>query len=133
MGFTLPCTRLAFKHLRPLSYQRLGPPATLTTWVSTLYMRLTDCLKVQDAILESLLNYIIRHHHETFAGLHPNNEVTPWAPTKKGHEITSWTWGTTTKPSWNYVLTMRHHHEISPRDSWNYVLNHTKIMSNQPT
>jgi len=31
MGFTLPRTRLAFKHLRPLSCQRLGPPATLTT------------------------------------------------------------------------------------------------------
>jgi len=30
MGFTLPLTRLAFKHLRPLSSQRLGPPATLT-------------------------------------------------------------------------------------------------------
>ncbi|QCD94091.1 hypothetical protein DEO72_LG5g2170 [Vigna unguiculata] len=31
MGFTLPHTRLAFKHLRPLSCQRLGPLATLTT------------------------------------------------------------------------------------------------------
>jgi len=38
MGFTLPRTRLAFKHLRPLSCQRLWPHATLTTWVSTLYM-----------------------------------------------------------------------------------------------
>jgi len=31
MGFTLPHTRLDFKHLRPLSFQRLGPLATLTT------------------------------------------------------------------------------------------------------
>ena len=31
MGFTLPLTRLAFKHLRPLFCQRLGPPTTLTT------------------------------------------------------------------------------------------------------
>jgi len=45
MGFTLPLTRLAFKHLRPLFCQRLGPPATLTTRVSTLYMILTDSLE----------------------------------------------------------------------------------------
>jgi len=51
MGFTLPHTRLAFKRLRPLSCQRLGPPATLTTWVSLLYMRLTDPLEFRDAIL----------------------------------------------------------------------------------
>ncbi|QCD83863.1 hypothetical protein DEO72_LG2g4211 [Vigna unguiculata] len=51
MGFTLPHTRLAFKRLRPLSCQRLGPPATLTTWVSLLYLRLTDPLELQDAIL----------------------------------------------------------------------------------
>jgi len=31
MGFTLPLTRLAFKHLSPLSCQKLGPPTTLTT------------------------------------------------------------------------------------------------------
>ena len=31
MGFTLPLSRLAFKYLRPLSCQRLGPHATLTT------------------------------------------------------------------------------------------------------
>jgi len=36
MGFTLSCTRLAFNHLRPLSYQRLRPLATLTIWISTL-------------------------------------------------------------------------------------------------
>jgi len=51
MGFTLPLTRLAFKRLRPLSCQRLGPPATLTTWVSFLYLRLTDPLEFRDAIL----------------------------------------------------------------------------------
>jgi len=31
MGFTLPLTRLAFKHLRPLSCQRLGLSATHTS------------------------------------------------------------------------------------------------------
>ena len=51
MGFTLPYTRLAFKHLRPLSCQRLGPPATLTTWIILLYMRLTNPLEFRDAIL----------------------------------------------------------------------------------
>ena len=51
MGFTLPLTRLAFKRLRPLSCQRLGPPATLTTRVSLLYLRLTDPLEFRDAIL----------------------------------------------------------------------------------
>ena len=54
-GFHLPCTRLAFKHLRPLSYQRLGSPATLTTWVSTLYVRLTGSLEFHDAILTWIL------------------------------------------------------------------------------
>jgi len=56
----------------------------------------------------------MRHHHETFVGLRPNHEAPPWALTKRGHEITSWPWGTTMNPSWNYILTMRHHHEISP-------------------
>jgi len=51
MGFTLPHTRLAFKRLRPLSCQRLGPLATLTTWISLLYMRLTDPLEFRDVIL----------------------------------------------------------------------------------
>jgi len=55
LGFTLPRTRLAFKHLRPLSCQRLGPPAILTTWVSTLYVILTDSLEFQDAILTWIL------------------------------------------------------------------------------
>jgi len=50
MGFTLPHTRLAFKHLRPLSCQRLGSPATLTTWISLLYVRQTDPLEFRDAI-----------------------------------------------------------------------------------
>jgi len=51
MGFTLPHTRLAFKRLRPLSCQRLGPPAAFTTWVSLLYLRLTDPLEFRDAVL----------------------------------------------------------------------------------
>jgi len=36
----------------------------------------------------------------------PNHETPPW--NLRG--ITSWPWGTTTTPSWNYVLAMRHHH-----------------------
>jgi len=66
MGFTLPHTRLAFKHLRLLSCQRLGPHASLTTWISLLYMRLTNSLEFQDAILSSILILIIytTHHHE---------------------------------------------------------------------
>ena len=51
MDFTIPLTRLAFKHLRSLSYDRLGPPATLITRFSKLYVRLTDSLECQDAIL----------------------------------------------------------------------------------
>ena len=51
MGFTLPLIRLTFKHLRPLSCQRLGPPTTLTIRVSTLYVKLTNFLKCQDTIL----------------------------------------------------------------------------------
>ena len=43
MGFTLPLTRLALKYLRS--------PTTLTTRVSTLYVRLTDSLECQDATL----------------------------------------------------------------------------------
>jgi len=66
MSFTLPHTRLAFKHLRPLSCQRLGPPATLTTWISLLYMRLTNPLEFRDAILTWILILIIytTYHHE---------------------------------------------------------------------
>jgi len=71
MGFTLPHTRLAFKRLRPLSCQWLGPPATLTTWVSLLYLRLTDPLEFRDAILTwiLILTYTLlttmRSPHET--------------------------------------------------------------------
>jgi len=148
MGFTLPFTRLAFKHLRSLSCQRLGPPATLTTWVSTLYVRLTDSLECQDTILIWILtklynealsqnswNYVLsmRHHHELpltrIMKLRPDHQ----APPCNHRGITSWP--------------MRHHHEISLRDSWNYVLtmrhhhenfvelgpDYTKIMSHQPT
>jgi len=121
MGFTPPLTRLAFKHLRSLSCQRLGPLATLTTWVSTLYVRLTDSLECQDAIFTWILtklyneappwtswNYVLsmRHHHELsltrVMELRPDHE----APLRNHRGITSWPWGTTTKPSWNYVLTI---------------------------
>jgi len=54
------------------------------------------------SLIESLLNYIMMHHHETFMKLRPNHEAPPWTPTNRGHRITSWSWGTTTKPSWNY-------------------------------
>jgi len=66
MGFTLPYTRLTFKRLRPLSCQRLWPPATLTTWIGLLYMRLTDPLEFWDAVLTWILISIIytTNHHE---------------------------------------------------------------------
>ena len=82
MGFTLPHTRLAFKHLRPLSSQRLAPLVTLTSWISLLYMRLTDPLDFRDAILTWILILIIytTHHHEisprdswNYAYLTPNS------------------------------------------------------------
>ena len=74
MGFTLPLTRLAFKHLRPLSCQRLGPPTTLTTRVSTLYVRLTNSLECQDVILTKLYN---EAPPRTFVELCPNHEAPP--------------------------------------------------------
>jgi len=66
MGFTLPHTRLAFNHLRSLSCQRLGPPVTLTTWISLLYVRLIDPLELLDVILTWILTLIIytTYHHE---------------------------------------------------------------------
>jgi len=86
-----------------------------TNW----FFRVSGC----NSYIEFLLNYIMRHHHET--------------PTNRGHGITFWPWGTTTQPTWNYVLTS----EAPPRDltkrfmelypdqwgtttklSWNYVL-----------
>jgi len=64
MDFILPRTRLAFNHLGSFSCQRLGPPATLTTWISLFYVKLTDSLEFQDAtLLESLSNYI--HYNTT--------------------------------------------------------------------
>jgi len=133
MGFTLPFTRLAFEHLRSLSCQRLGPPVTHTTWVSTLYTRLTNSVECQDAILTWILtklyneapprtswNYVLsmRHHHELpltrVMILRLTNEATPRNPCG----ITSWP--------------MRHHHEISPSDSWNYVLTTPKSCFLQP-
>ena len=106
MGFTLPLTRLAFKHLRPLSGQKLGSPATLTTWVSTFYVRLTDSLEFQDAILTWILTKLYNEAPPRNVELRLNHE----APPRNLREITSWPWDTTTKPLWNYVLTMRHHH-----------------------
>jgi len=134
MGLTLPLTRLAFKHLRPLSCQRLGHLTTLTTRVSTLYVRLIDSLECQNAILTWIITKLYNESPPwTFVELHPNHEAPPWAPTNRGHGITSWPWGT---PCNHHEITswpMRHHYEISPRDSWNYVLNHTKFMSHQPS
>ena len=68
MGFTLPHTRLTFKHPRPLSCQRLRPPATLTTWVSLLYLRLTDPFRVSgcDPYLNPYLNIYTTRHHKIF-------------------------------------------------------------------
>ena len=62
------------------------------------------------SLLESLLNYILRHHHETLLRglwnyvhyLRHHLELSP-------------------RGSWNYVHYMRQHHELSPRGSWNYV------------
>jgi len=79
MGFTLPHTRLAFKRLRPLSCQRLGPPATLTTWVRFLYLRLTDPLEFRDAILTwiLILTYTL---HATMESPHGTHGITPISP-----------------------------------------------------
>jgi len=76
MGFTLPHTRLAFKRLRPLSCQRLGPPATLTTWVSLLYLRLTDPLEFRNAVLTwiHILTYTL---HTTMGSPHETHGITP--------------------------------------------------------
>ena len=66
MGFTLPHTRLAFKRVRPLSCHRLRPPATLTTWASLLYMRLTNPFRVLGCgpCLNPYLNIHTTHHHK---------------------------------------------------------------------
>jgi len=76
MGFTLPRTRLTFKHLRPLSYQRLRPPATLTTWVSLLYLRLIDPLEFRDAIL-TWIHILIYTLHTTMRSPHETHGITP--------------------------------------------------------
>jgi len=76
MGFTLPHIRLAFKRLRPLSCQRLGPPATLTTWVSLLYLRLTDPLELRDAIL-TWIHILIYTLHTTMRSPHETHGITP--------------------------------------------------------
>jgi len=76
MSFTLPRTRLTFKHLRPLSCQRLRPPATLTTWVSLLYLRLTDPLEFRDAIL-TWIHILIYTLHATLKSPHETHGITP--------------------------------------------------------
>ena len=48
IGFTIPHTRLVHDHLRPLSCQRLGPPATHHMNQSTLcesdgFIRVSEC------------------------------------------------------------------------------------------
>jgi len=100
MGFTLLCTRLAFNHLGPLSCQRLGLSATLTTWISTLYVRQTNSLEFQDAtLLKSLSNYIhynttMKSHQEIY-GITSNSchihVLTPYSTyylmTSKSHVI----------------------------------------------
>ena len=75
MGFTLPHIRLAFKRLRPLSCQRLGPLDTLTTWLSLLYMRLTDPLEFRDAILIWII-ILIYTLHTTMRSLHETHGIT---------------------------------------------------------
>jgi len=75
MGFTLPLTRLALKRLRPLSCHRLGPPATLTTWVSLLYMRLTDPLEFRDAVL-TWIHILIYTLHATIKSSHETHGIT---------------------------------------------------------
>ena len=61
--------------------------------------------------MQSLLNYILRRHHETL--LRGSWNYVHYL--RHHHELSP-------RGSWNYVHYMRHHHEISPRDSWNYVL-----------
>jgi len=63
----------------------------------------------------------MRHHHQ-IVELRPSSEASPWglrgitslheAPPRDFRGITSWPWGTTTLPSWNYTLSMRHQHEL---------------------
>ena len=71
---------------------------------TNLLFRVSKC----NPYLESLLNYIMRHHHKLpltgVMELRPDHV----APPRNQRGITSWP--------------MRHHHEISPRDSWNYAL-----------
>jgi len=70
MSFTIPHTRLVHDHLRPLSYQRLRPPTTLTTRTNLLFMSLTDPLECQYVILlESISHYI--HYFVT-------HRISPW-------------------------------------------------------
>jgi len=76
MGFTLPHTRLAFKRLRPLSCHRLGSPATLTTRVSLLYMRLTGPLEFRD-VVHTWIHILIYTLHATIKSSHETHGITP--------------------------------------------------------
>ena len=92
MGFTLPRTRLAFKHLRPLSCQRLGPHVTLTTWVSTLYVRLTDskvsgCNPYLNPYLIIYIEAPPWNLTKRFVELCPLHEAPPWDLTKRSMEL----------------------------------------------
>jgi len=40
-----------------------------------------------------------------FVELRLKYDAPPRTSTNMGHGITSWPWGTTMQPSWNYVLT----------------------------
>jgi len=71
---------IVYNHLGPLSCKKLGPPATLATWVSLLYVRLTDSLEFQDTTLfESLSNYI--HYNTTMK----SRQGTHWITSNSYH------------------------------------------------
>jgi len=74
--FHPPHTRLTLKRLKPLSCHRLGSPATLTTWVSLLYMRLTDPLEFRDAVL-TWIHILIYTLHATIKSPHETHGITP--------------------------------------------------------
>jgi len=113
-SFTQPRSRLVHDYLESLSCQRLGPHTTLTTWISLLYVRLTDYLEFQDAtLLESLSNYI--HHNTSMKSLQETHRITSSSchihvPTPKPHVISKY-------------------HNLIPF-IWNTVLNITRYMLN---
>jgi len=74
MGFTVPHTRLVHDHLRPLSFQRIWSPATLTTWTSLLYVSLIDSLEYHNATLLEFLSHYT--HNFIIKGVSPWNSYT---------------------------------------------------------